>query len=322
MSPLHLTIVIPRAPWCQALVDGTVAIPGVTYECNSDFQLSPDRFSATKRCDVGENGIRFLALDLLKGAPRVAIPVFLGREHMQRNIIVLEDSSLSHPSELAGKTIGTSLPIVAGVNIGVMLMLEQAYSVRLADIEWHTSDPHSLVHNRMGLTLKRGPQTDGENLDRLLRREVDAVIVRTGPRYWSMFGGNKLDQTLAGRSGLRSLIGDPEMIAATYKGTGLYPITDIGVVSAGIQRLDPELPSRLVDAFSHANDMASRYRSEEEEALARREIELLGENPHHYGLQENPTRTLRLLLELLARLGALERVVEPEELFVPCTRCL
>jgi hypothetical protein len=171
----------------------------------------------------------------------------------------------------------------------------------------------------MGLTLKRGPRGDAENLDRLMRGELDAVILTTGPRYWSMFGGGKLDQALAGRSGLRSLISEPEMIAATYKRTGLYPITDIGVVNADLPRLHPELPAKVVEVLSRANEMASRHRSREEEAMARREIELLGEDPHRYGLRENPRRNLAALLDLLARLGALERYIEPEKLFVPST---
>lgn len=318
MATVHLRMVIPPSPWSQALVDGAVTVPGVTYECVSDIEHAPDRFIATKQCDVGEGGIRHLALDALKGAPPVAIPVFFGREHMQRNIIVREDSPLSHPAELAGKRVGSRLTIVSGTAIGVMLMLEQAYGVRLADIEWHAGE-EGLLNNSMGLTLKRGPRGDAENLDRLMRGELDAVILTTGPRYWSMFGGGKLDQALAGRSGLRSLISEPEMIAATYKRTGLYPITDIGVVNADLPRLHPELPAKVVEVLSRANEMASRHRSREEEAMARREIELLGEDPHRYGLRENPRRNLAALLDLLARLGALERCIEPEELFVPST---
>jgi 4,5-dihydroxyphthalate decarboxylase len=313
-------MVVPPGSWSRAVVDGTVTVPGMSWECVSDIGRTPGRFMATKQCDVGENGIRHLALNALKGAPPVAIPVFFTREHMQRNIIVRDDSSLSHPGELAGKRVGSPLTIISGTAIGVMVLLEQAYGARLTDIEWHSGNPDPLVNNRMGLTLKRGPREVGENLDRLLRGELDAVIVTTGPRYWSMFGDDKLDQLLASRSGLRSLVSEPDMIAATYKRTGLYPITDIAVVGADIPRLHPELPAQLVEVFSQANDLAPRYRSTKEEALARREIELLGEDPHRYGLGENPRRNLAALLDLLARLGALERAVEPEELFVPSTR--
>ena len=319
METVHLKMVIPPGPWTRAVVDGTVTVPGVSWQCISDIGHTPDRFTATKQSDVGENGVRRLALDVQEGSPPLAIPVFFGREHMQRNIIVRDNSPLSHPSELAGKRIGTRHSMVAGTMVGVMLMLEQAFGVPLGDIEWHSGEPEALVNNPMGLTVRRGPRPVEENLDRLMRGEVDAVIVTAGPRYWSMFGGHNLDQVLGGRSDLRSLISEPEMIAATYKRTGLYPITDLGVVSSDLPRLHPEIPARLVEAFSQANDLASRYRSTEEEALAQREIELLEEDPHRYGLGENARRNVAALLDLLTRLGVLGRAIEPEELFVTST---
>ncbi len=320
MQNVHLKMVIPPGPWTRAMADGTVTVPGVSWECIADIGHTPDRFTATKRSDVGENGLRHLALDVEKGAAPLAIPVFFGREHMQLNIIVRDDSPLSDPRELAGKRVGTRHSMVAGTMVGVTLMLEQAFDVPLADIEWYSGEPEGLVHNPMGLTIKRGVRAVSDNVDRLLRGEVDAVIVTAGPRYWSMFGGHNLDQVLAGRSDLRALISGPEMIAATYKHTGLYPITDLAVVSAELPRLHPELAPRLVEAFSEANDLASRYRSSQEESLAQREIELLGEDPHKYGLTDNARRNVAALLDLLTRMGVLGRVMEPEELFLPSTR--
>lgn len=319
MSGLHLRMVVPPRPWSRALEDGTVTIPDISWECASNIDDAPERFVATKRCDVGENGVRRLALDVLKGSPPVGIPVFFGREHMQRNIIVREDSTISHPDELAGKRVGSRLTIVSGTMAGVMVMLEQAYGIGPAEIQWHVGDGRELPNDRIGLNLKPGAATDEENFERLLRGGLDAVVVTAGPRYWSMFGRDKLDRSLKGHRGVRSLISDPQMIAEAYRRTTLYPITDTGVVTPDLARLNPELPAELVEAFSRANELAPSYRSTEEEALARQEIELLGEDPHQYGLGENQRRNLAVLLDLFARLGALARYVEPEELFVPST---
>lgn len=301
------------------MADGTVTLPGVSWECSADIAHTPDRFTATKGADVGENGVRHLALDVEKGAPPLAIPVFFGREHMQRNIIVRDDSSLMHPRELAGKRVGTRHSMLAGTMVGATLMLEQAFDVSLTDIEWHCGEPEGLVNNPLGLKIKRGSRVVSENLERLVVGELDAVIVTAGPRYWSMFGGHNLEQALAGHANLRSLINEPEMIAETYKRTGLYPITDLGVVGAELPQRYPELLPRLVEAFSQANKLASRYRSGEEESLAHREIELLGEDPHQYRLTDNVRRNVKALLEFLTRLGVMGRVLEPEELFVPST---
>ncbi len=94
-APVQLSMVIPPGPWTGALEDGTVGIPGVSWECIAD-------------------------------------------------IVVRDGSSIVHASDLAGKRIGTWLSIVAATTVGVMLMLEQGYSVPLADIEWNTGDPKKL----------------------------------------------------------------------------------------------------------------------------------------------------------------------------------
>ena len=72
-------------------------------------------------------------------------------------------------------------------------------------------------------------------------------------------------------------------------------------------------------ALACENDSIPLYVSNDHERLARRELELLGEDPHCYGLGENQRKNLAAFLDLLARMGALDRYLEPEELFVPST---
>ena len=302
--------------------DGSVRIPGVTWTCASHIEDAPGRFDATAAgdCDVGENGVRRLVLDHLQGAPPAAIPVFFGREHMQRNLLVREDSSLTHPRDLAGKMVGCRLPAQSGTCVGVMMLLEQGYGVALDQVRWRLGNPQGLPNNRMGLDLKPGVRTDEANFDLLVKGELDAVIVIRGPRYWSLFGLDQIDKTLANYPGIRPLITDPAVIADTYRRTGLYPITDMVVVTSDLVAQDPELPVRLVQAFSQANSLAHRYRSSSEEALAREEIQLLGEDPHRYGLEANQHHNLAVFIDFLYRLGAIERSLGPEELFVPSVR--
>lgn len=310
---VHLRMVIPSAPWTRAMEDGAVRVEGLSWECISDIGDSPARFIATEKADVGENGFRRLLLDHLNGSPPVAIPVFFGREHMQRNILVRDDSVLSHPRDLAGRRIGSRLTIVSGTSAGVLMMLEQAYGLDLRDIEWRMGDG-MLPANRMGLNLGPGPATDAEGFERLVRGELDALVVTGGARYWSLFGGDKIDEDIRSRP-VRPLIADPATIADAYRRTGLYPITDLAVVREGLEASHPDVPARMIEAFSQANAMASHYRGADEEALVQREIGLLGEDPHLYGLSSNPRRNLEAFIDFLYRLGAIERYVEPEALF-------
>jgi hypothetical protein len=134
-----------------------------------------------------------------------------------------------------------------------------------------------------------------------------------------MFGGfgDKGDEVTGPFPDLRPLVSDPSLIAETYRRSGLYPITDVTVMKADLARDHADLPAKIVDAFSQANALASNYRSAEEQALAEREVALLGEDPHLYGMTPLARKNLAVLLDLFYRLGSIERQMEPEELFVP-----
>lgn len=314
-----LRILVPRAPWTEGLADGRVQVPGISYECVADSGQAPQRFAAAEKqaFDAGENGLRSILLELLQGGRARALPVWFGREHFQRNIIVREDSPFASPRDLAGKRVGTRQPIVAGTSVGVILVLEHGYGVPPDQIHWFVRAPDDLPVNRMGLDLHPGPPSTAAAFQQLLDGELDAVLVGGGPRYWSLFGPDSTDTEVAGTHGLRHLVDDPATIADVYRRSGLYPITDLVVLEPGLVDRHPAAPRHLMAAFSEANALASRYRSESEEHLARVERQLLGEDPHQYGLTANPRRNLALLIDLFYRLGAIECPLDPEALFVP-----
>jgi 4,5-dihydroxyphthalate decarboxylase len=318
-SGIHLRMVIPPAPWTKAMEDGSVAIPGVTWQTNSDIEFAPERFIVSGGADVGENGVRRLVIDMLKGSKNRAIPVFFGRELMQRNFVVREDSNLHHPKDLVGKRVGSRLTIQSGTGAAVLMVLEQAYGIDLKSIDWWMGDPKDLPVNRMDLTMHQSPDNDDDNYAMLQRGELDVVIQTTGPRYRSMFGGygDHVDNDLAKHPGTRPMITAPQVMADAYKRSGLYPISDVTTIKPELVEQHPELAKQLVDAFSQANARASQYRSAEEQALAEREVALLGEDPHQYGLGENQRKNVAAFIGFLYRLGAIEKAVPPEEIFYP-----
>jgi len=317
-SALHLRMLFPSDPWTQALVDGAVGEPRLTWDSRSDVAPAPERFevAAAGGFDVGENGVRRIAFDVLAGKPANGIPVFFGREHMQRNIFVRADSPLRGLRDLEGKRVGSGLSVQSGTGAGVVMMLELGYGVDLHSIEWHCGNGLEHPVNRMGLELRPGPRNHEELFQAVLRGDLDAGFITDGPRYWSLFGGDKLDEEVKQHAGIRVLLDDPAQIADQYKRTGLYPITDVATLRPELARQHPDLADRLVSLFSKANALASRYRPPDEQQLADREIGMLREDPHQYGLTPANRANLAALLDFFYRLGALERILDPEELFV------
>ena len=316
----HLRIVVPPAAWTAAMEDGSVQVPGLTWETAAHIAHAPERFVATREqaYDVGENGLRRYIIDLLDGAPPTAIPVFFSREYMHRNLLVREDSPLSSLADLAGKAIGSRLTVVSGTGAAVLMMLEQAYGVDLTSLKLHM-DIGRFPTNRMGLNMQPGPGTDDVALAQLLGGELDAVIMTTGPRYYSLFGGDGIDDVVAAHPGLRTLVTEPDVIVEAYRRSGLYPISDVVVLRRELVDDAPEAPAQLVDAFSQANALAGRHRDAEEQGMADRELALLGSDPYGYGLGPDQRLNLKAYTDFFYRMGAIERALEPEELFVPST---
>ena len=321
-QPERLRLVIPSAPWTRALEEKRIQIFGLSYDVRSDIDNAPDRFIATHEATshVGENGVRRIALDVLAGKPGNALPVWFGREHMARNLIVRADSGLNHPRDLAGKRVGSRLTVQSGTGAAVLMMYELAYGLDLRSVTWAMGDPSSLPENRMGLKLEPGARDDEEEFQQLLAGELDAVMLTSDPRYWSLFGPDRIDQAVAKYQGLRPLMTDPEVVADAYRRTKLYPISDLVTIKSDVAQRMPEAPRQLMQAFSQANGFAKDYRPSEEQELAEREIALLGEDPHVYGLTPNARTNLAAFLDFLYRLGAIAKSLPPEELFEPSVR--
>ena len=316
----HLRMVVPPAAWTAAMEDGSVQVPGLSWETAPHIENAPARFVATREqaYDVGENGLRRYILDLLDGAPPTAIPVFFSREYMHRNLLVREDSSLSSPADLAGKAIGARLTVVSGTSAAVLMMLEQAYGVDLTSLKLHMNIGQ-FPTNRMGLNMLPGPETDELAFSQLLQGEVDAIILTTGPRYWSLFGGDGIDDVVQAHPGIRALVTEPDVIVDAYRRTGLYPISDLVVLRRELVADAPDVPAQLVDAFAEANRLAGRHRDAAEQSMADRELALVGGDPYGYELGPDQRLNLKAYTDFFYRMGAIERSLEPEELFVPST---
>jgi 4,5-dihydroxyphthalate decarboxylase len=318
----HLKMVLPPSPWTKAMdVEGAVRVPGLTWETDTNIANAPERFVAThaKDVDLGENGLRRYIIDRLKGVPATAIPVFFGRESMLRTIWVRDGDSITEPKDLEGKRLGSHLTAISGTGAAVFMMLEQAFGVALDKIALRMGDPERLPDNKLGLNMQQPLAQDELGFDQLASGEIDAVMITTGPRYYSMFGNDPDHSEIEARPGIRPLISDVEVMADAYRRTGLYPISDLVVMRQETVAADPESAAKAVDALSQANELAPSYRDAAEQALADREIALLGLDVHKYTLGTEQRKNVAAFTEFLYRMGAIESYIEPDELFVPGT---
>jgi 4,5-dihydroxyphthalate decarboxylase len=315
-----LTTVIPSDPWTRAIEDGRVRLPGHTWSVNSGVHNAPDRFTLMRETpvDVGENNVRRLIGDHLRGVPPTAIPIFFGREYMQRNLVVREDSPLREPRDLIGKRVASHLSLRSATGAGVLMVLEEAWGLPIQEVEWLLGDPTAVERNPLGLRLGRGPKEGDGKWQLLVDGQIDALMETTGGRYESLYGPDRVTRACA-RYHLRPLIADDRVIVDAALRSGLYPATDVVVVRRELVDERPDLPAQLLAAFSEANALASEYRDAESEAHARREIELQGRDPHTYGLDVDVRRNLAAHIRFLHRIGAVDAYVEPEELFIPST---
>src|SRR5581483_9855094 len=167
---LHLRMLLPNDPWVRAIHEGAVTEPGLTWESIASGDQAPQRFQAAASggLDVGENMARHMAVDVIAGKPATGVPIFLGRELMQRNVFVRSDNKMKRMWNLAGKRVGSNLPLESGTGAGVALMLERGFDVDLSSVEWFCGR-NEAPPNRMGLKISRGPATKEELFEAVMR---------------------------------------------------------------------------------------------------------------------------------------------------------
>ena len=157
MNTLPLTIGLSASPITQALFDGSVRPNGIDLKLQTRFGDGLDNVGARHReiiagkIDGGELSISSYILARLRGAPLVALPVFLSRRFRLRCMYCRGDSPLQHPSELAGKK-ATVHRYNATTPVWLKGILQNEFGVEPRDVDWYVAEPdiaeESLRHLR------------------------------------------------------------------------------------------------------------------------------------------------------------------------------
>lgn len=310
----HLIIGMSRAPYTEALFDGSVRVDGVELELRTRFGDSYDNVGARHRAiiageiDGGELSISSYILARLRGVPLIALPVFLSRRFRLRCMYCRNSSPLQHPSELAGGKI-TVHRYNATTPVWLRGILQNEFNVKPQDVEWYVAEPDIAEESlrpppaEVRVDFIPQPRTREHAVELVERGEIDAALE---------------PYALHATPHIRYLMADyREAEKSFFQRTGAYTINHLFALRREIVDEQPEVADKLLAALIEANSLADRYRDEKQRREAAWEKEVMGED-FQYSLKRGcARRSLETLMDYQIQQGILERKPNIDELFVP-----
>jgi len=255
-----------------------------------------------------------------RGAPLLALPIFLKRGLAQRSLLCSLESAFDSPQQLRGKRVGL-VNYTSSMPTWMRGVLDEEYQLSRSSPMWISLSPSSLeTHNEMtviqvpkefvGEEMEAWEELDGysHKLDRreyfllslLEKGEVDAVIsyqVRIGSKQF------------------RPLLQTEDGFWSHYRRRGVYPINHIFVVHEELVSKTPNIGQVLLSTLREARKLWVEYLPNEKRGAMEYEMDRLGWDPFAYHLGEVEKRTLETFMDYLLKDGFISRKMSLEELF-------
>jgi 4,5-dihydroxyphthalate decarboxylase len=323
---VRLKIAIATSGHTAALKDGTVPIEGVEAEF---VEVTPiigafRRMVRNLEFDVCELAPTTYMIARARGAPFIALPIFVMRRFHHSGFVVRPDSAITTPKELEGKKVGVrAYSVTTGVWTRGIFINE--YGMDSSKVTWVVDDeehvttlrlPENVVHAPAGKSLA-GMMASGE-----LQAGFTgpAGIGRSGPPTgnWEQ-GGQTAAQVYP------ELIQDAAAIEADwYRRTGIYPIHGTIVVKTDVLAKHPWVARSLYNAFNKAKtpylDRLKRGEGDKPEDQRYRALLPLVGDPLPYGMGANQASIEALMTYALQqklipeRMPVAQAFVDPEVL--------
>jgi 4,5-dihydroxyphthalate decarboxylase len=219
----------------KGLKDGSVSSPGLSF----DFvEVSPItrafRNMATDLAyDVSEMALVTYMLALVYDKPIVGLPIVLVRTRLLGGLLTAENSPITDPRELAGKTLGIrSYTQTSGV--WVRGILQDAFGLDLGSLKWVTFEGSHLDE-----------YNDPPNVSRASSDKNMADMVKSGELAAAI--------GVPAGAGLRTLL--PDAVAAEEdwaQKSGVRTVNHIVTVKKELVDAQPGLKQELTDLFERA----------------------------------------------------------------------
>jgi 4,5-dihydroxyphthalate decarboxylase len=250
---VKLDIAIATYGHTAALKDGRVAIAGV----KPNFIEVVPIIGAFRRMvrdvefDVCEMAPTTYLIARARGAPYIALPIFVMRRFHHGGFVVRPDSGIKVPKDLEGKKVGVR---AYSVTTGVWTrgIFTNEYGLDSAKVTWVVDDEEHVASLQLPPNVVHAPA--GKSLAAMMASgELQAGF--TGPAGIGRAGPPTGNWETGGQTApvYPELIADAAAVEADwYRRTGIYPIHGTIVIKDAVLAKHPHVAKALFDAFTAA----------------------------------------------------------------------
>jgi 4,5-dihydroxyphthalate decarboxylase len=266
--------------------------------------------NTTDDFDGGESSMGAHLIRMAKGdRSMVALPVFVLRGFIERDLYVRQGGSVHQPSDLAGRRVGLYSWGASGA-IWYRQAIERM-GVSPDAVQWVVGDVNQPGESKK-VAFPAHVETAPEPMSKMLAEgRIDAL--------WSPPLPNGFDP-VAGPV-IRLFPDSRAEEEAGFRATGIFPPMHLIILRRAVWEAHPWIAPALTEAFE-ASDAAfdagqdgfpdaAPFMYQERPRLRA----LMGERPYGHGLTAANHRALRVFAETAHRYGLIDRMVEPEEYF-------
>ena len=322
-AKLPLKIAVATSGHTAAVKDGTIPIEGV----EANFVEVVPIIAAFRRMvrdvefDVCELAPTTYLIARARGAPYIALPIFVMRRFHHGGFVVRQDAGIKVPKDLEGKRVGVR---AYSVTTGVWTrgIFTNEYGMDSSKVTWVVDDEEHVTSLKLPANVIHAPE--GKSLAGMMTAgELQAGF--TGPAGIGRAGAPTAGWEQGGQTPAQNypeLIANSEAVEADwYRRTGIYPIHGTIVVKTEVLKNNPQVGRALFDAFSQAKDdyIARLKRGEgntDNDKRYRGLMPLVGD-PLPYGMKANRASIEALMTYALQQKLIPERMPLDQAFFDP-----
>jgi 4,5-dihydroxyphthalate decarboxylase len=249
----RLKIAIATYGHTKDIKNGAAAIAGV----EPDFVEVVPIIGAFRRMvrdlefDVCEMAPTTYMIARARGAPYIALPIFLMRRFHHGGFVVRPDANIRRPKDLEGKKVGVrAYSVTTGVWTRGIFVNE--YDLDSSKVTWVVDDEEHVTTLKLPPNVVHAPE--GKSLQSMMKSgEIQAGFTgpagvgRAGP---PISGWDNASQAASASDTYPELIADVEQVEADwFRRSGIYPIHGLVVVKDEHVKRYPWLARSLMNCF-------------------------------------------------------------------------